>query len=85
MRRRSCWPGSNVSIPGAGGKRMRRTRIRKLLCLFGALALPLAVTAEPLWVGRFSASDATIPAPWKIEHLDQRVRRLNMGCANGTA
>ena len=47
--------------------------IPKLLCLFSAMALPLAAAAEPHWVGRFSASDSAIPAPWKIEHIDQRV------------
>jgi hypothetical protein len=58
---------------------MRRTGIRKLLCLLSVLALPLALTAEPLWVGRFSASDTAIPAPWKIEHLDPRVAPTEYG------
>ncbi|HSG21920.1 MAG TPA: DUF3047 domain-containing protein [Azonexus sp.] len=36
------------------------------------LILPLTVAAEPLWVGRFNAGDATIPAPWKIEQLNEK-------------
>jgi len=45
---------------------------RFLACLFG-MSISLAAWADPLWVGRFSETDAAIPAPWKIEHLDQRV------------
>lgn len=41
-------------------------------CLLG-MSISLAAWADPLWVGRFSENDAAIPAPWKIEHLDQRV------------
>ena len=44
-----------------------------LPCLLPAISLPLSALADPLWVGRFNESDTTIPAPWKIEHLDQRV------------
>jgi len=36
------------------------------------LTLPLAVAAEPLWVGRFNAGDAALPAPWKIEQLNEK-------------
>ncbi|PKO90746.1 MAG: hypothetical protein CVU16_09410 [Betaproteobacteria bacterium HGW-Betaproteobacteria-10] len=43
------------------------------------LALPLSATADPLWVGRFSETDSTIPSPWKIEHLDQRVPPTQYG------
>lgn len=46
---------------------------RFLVCLVGMTA-SFAAQADPLWVGRFSESDTTIPSPWKIEHLDQRVR-----------
>ncbi|WP_310492103.1 DUF3047 domain-containing protein [Dechloromonas sp.] len=45
---------------------------RFLACLFG-MSISLAAWADPLWVGRFSETDAAIPALWKIEHLDQRV------------
>ncbi len=45
---------------------------RFLACLLG-MSISLAAWADPLWVGRFSETDAAIPAPWKIEHLDQRV------------
>ncbi|PKO86342.1 MAG: hypothetical protein CVU18_15420 [Betaproteobacteria bacterium HGW-Betaproteobacteria-12] len=44
-----------------------------------AVLLPLllaaadASAAEALWLGRFDATQASIPAPWQIEHLDQRV------------
>lgn len=37
------------------------------------MSISLAAWADPLWVGRFSETDAAIPAPWKIEHLDQHV------------
>ncbi len=37
------------------------------------LILPLAVSAEPVWVGRFSEADSAIPAPWKIERLNEKV------------
>ncbi len=29
--------------------------------------------ADPIWVGHFSDTETTIPAPWKIEQLDRRV------------
>lgn len=45
---------------------------RFLACVV-ALGIPFAAWANPLWLGRFSATDGAIPAPWKIEHLDQRV------------
>lgn len=44
-----------------------------LPCLLPAISLPLSALADPLWLGRFNESDTNIPAPWKIEHLDQRV------------
>jgi hypothetical protein len=37
------------------------------------LAAAQVCTAEALWLGRFDATQAGIPAPWQIEHLDQRV------------
>lgn len=51
---------------------------RKLLVLSVVLA-PLAALAEPLWVGRFSAGDREIPAPWKVEQLDARVPPTEYG------
>ena len=52
---------------------MRSDQKQPAIFLAMALSVPLAAWADPLWLGRFSASDAAIPAPWKIEHLDQRV------------
>lgn len=43
-----------------------------LACQLG-MSISLAAWADPLWVGRFSETDAAIPVPWAIEHLDQRV------------
>jgi hypothetical protein len=37
------------------------------------LGLPGAVSAEPLWVGRFSEAGSAIPAPWKVEQLNDRI------------
>jgi hypothetical protein len=42
------------------------------LLLTSGLAIPHA-SAEALWIGRFSAGQSAIPAPWQIEHLDRRV------------
>ena len=36
------------------------------------LCAALGVSAEPIWVGRFSEADPAIPAPWKIEHLNEK-------------
>ena len=30
-------------------------------------------SAETQWVGRFDAGDPVIPAPWKVERIDQRI------------
>lgn len=49
------------------------------LTSFSAVALPLAALADPLWVGRFSERNTTIPDPWKIEHLDRRVPPTQYG------
>ncbi len=46
--------------------------IRFLACLL-AINIPFAALAESIWVGKFNATDPAIPAPWKIEHVDQRV------------
>lgn len=43
------------------------------------LGLPGAVSAEPLWVGRFSEADAAIPAPWKVEQLNDRIPPTRYG------
>jgi len=45
---------------------------RFLACLHG-MSISFAAWADPVWVGRFSETDAAIPAPWKVEHLDRRV------------
>ena len=52
---------------------MHKTNPHKLLFICGTLTLASAVSADSLWIGQFSERDTTIPAPWKIEHLDQRV------------
>ena len=46
--------------------------MRRLAVLLGALAAQLA-NAETQWVGRFDAGDPLIPAPWKVERIDQRI------------
>lgn len=53
----------------------------KVLSLAAAIAalLPLAANAEALWVGRFSGSGTAIPAPWKVERLDERVPPTRYG------
>jgi len=53
----------------------------KTLSLASAIGvlLPLSVSAESLWVGRFSKSDTSIPLPWKIEQLDERVAPTRYG------
>ena len=48
------------------------TRLPLALTLTLSLTLPLTAAAEPLWVGRFNASDPAIPAPWKIEQLNDK-------------
>lgn len=45
---------------------------RLVVSLVG-ISIPFAAVADSLWVGRFSEADDAIPAPWQIEHLDQRV------------
>lgn len=44
-----------------------------ILLLAVLVAASFPVTAESLWVGHFGASDGTIPPPWKVERIDQRV------------
>jgi hypothetical protein len=70
----SCWPGSNVSTLGGGDE--SDDYVEKIARPITALALNLACRspqhAEPLWVGRFNASDPAIPAPWKIERLNDK-------------
>lgn len=53
----------------------------KILSLAAAIGvlLPLAVNAEALWVGRFSGSGTAIPAPWKVERLDEGVAPTHYG------
>ncbi len=40
MRRRNCWPGSNASMPGAGGKKMRSLKKYGLAALLMLTTLP---------------------------------------------
>jgi len=35
--------------------------------------LPAMSLAEPLWVGRFVATDNSLPLPWRIVRFDQNV------------
>ena len=49
------------------------------------LILPLAVSAEPVWVGRFSEADSAIPAPWKIERLNEKHPPRATPCGAGMA
>lgn len=51
---------------------------RFLPALIG-ITLPFAALADPLWVGRFSETETAIPAPWKVEVLDQRVPPTQYG------
>ena len=36
------------------------------------LCAALGVSAEPVWVGRFNNADTAIPAPWKVEHFNEK-------------
>ncbi|MDO8304757.1 MAG: DUF3047 domain-containing protein, partial [Herminiimonas sp.] len=56
----------------------RASSCRFLACLLG-MGIPFAAAADSLWVGRFSETDIAIPAPWKIEQLDQRVPPTQYG------
>ncbi len=47
-------------------------KITRIFGLTVALGLAGNALAEPLWVGRFSESDAAVPAPWKIERLSDK-------------
>ena len=46
--------------------------MRVLAVLLAALTATVA-NADTQWVGRFAAGDSAIPAPWKVERIDQRV------------
>lgn len=46
--------------------------MRVLVVLLGALT-PTVANAETQWVGRFDAGVSAIPAPWKVERIDQRI------------
>jgi hypothetical protein len=37
------------------------------------LSAARGVCAEPLWIGRFDAAAATIPAPWEVRSVDERI------------
>ena len=47
-------------------------KISRIIGLTVALGNASNAIAEPLWIGRFSESDAAIPAPWKIERLSDK-------------
>ena len=51
---------------------MSTINITRIFGLTVALGLAGNALAEPLWVGRFSESDAAVPAPWKIERLSDK-------------
>lgn len=52
---------------------MKRARCLLLLLLLLAGTAPWTMAgAEPLWIGRFDASEAAIPAPWEIRTVDRR-------------
>ena len=46
--------------------------MRMLAILLVALTATVA-NAETQWVGRFDTGDSAIPAPWKVERIDQRI------------
>jgi len=46
--------------------------MRALVAAVVALLASTAI-AESQWVGRFAAGDPAIPAPWKIERIDQNI------------
>lgn len=46
--------------------------MRVLAFLLAALTAT-AANADTQWVGRFDAGDSAIPAPWKVERIDQRI------------
>lgn len=46
--------------------------MRTLVATIATLAVSTAFAESP-WVGRFDANDSAIPAPWKIERIDQRI------------
>lgn len=46
---------------------------RALSLAAGVLLAGVGAHAETLWVGRFAAGDAALPAPWQVERIDTRV------------
>jgi len=46
--------------------------VSRNLLVAALLCAALGVSAEPVWVGRFSDGDTAIPAPWKIERLNDK-------------
>ncbi|MDI6746401.1 MAG: DUF3047 domain-containing protein [Rhodocyclaceae bacterium] len=44
---------------------------KKLLAC--CLLLPFPVFAEPVWVGKFTAADGALPAPWQVEQLNKAI------------
>ena len=47
-------------------------KISRIFGLTVAIGVAGNALAEPLWVGRFSESDAAVPVPWKIERLSEK-------------
>lgn len=54
-------------------KEVVRRKGGALRCLAVGLLLPLCALAEPVWVGKFDPAGTALPAPWKVEQLDQKV------------
>jgi len=51
---------------------MSDMKISRIFGLTVAIGVAGNALAEPLWVGRFSESDAAVPVPWKIERLSEK-------------
>ena len=45
----------------------------RVLVVLLAVLTTTAANAETHWIGRFAAGDPVIPAPWKVERIDQRI------------
>lgn len=78
-RRDGSWLGQCVGQPHDPpaaslfpSQLFEQTRCR-YLSLLVATTISCPALADPRWVGQFSETDTGIPAPWKIEYVDQRV------------
>lgn len=47
--------------------------MHRLILCFWMLLVPTAQAGEASWVGRFDATDAAVPAPWRLLQLDKHV------------